>query len=673
MKLDDVRFAVAENAQTLGVSAAQAYMGMLRMQFCITSGISKEDYGLWLERVFPHVTWEHNLLFLHSECSIATDIRSLLAMGDVFAHNRAETGSFYTPVAISQFMAKNSLFMVMSSKHEKEFLLFQRHCNGEALGPEEAAGVQGLLKSQKIIDIACGNGIFLNAFIKIYRQLAVISREDCSAADFVRKALYGTDMRTDALESWAISACCEMDCTPWEMPVLNGAVVDSVMGDALVESAAIKAVLSEGGFDLVIGNPPYLGEKGNGELFRRLKNEDFGRKYYEGRMDLFYYFLHRALDISADNGVVCQLTTSYYATADYAGGLRTHLKQAGGIAGLVNFGDQKVFPDAGGHHLILFHQKGIHSGPARVTVYEGSKKMKDYDFSDLSLDKASETFCCYTVENRALLFDARGHMVLNPIRWELPVIEGMEAHCADKLRDLVQINQGIVSGMDRCGASGVFVLNPDEITDELLPWLVPWYKNSDIRRYATVQSTEKRLLYIDNDTAGRIPESVRAHLRPFKTRLASRRECVSGSRPWCALQWPRERRIFEGEKLVVPQRATENRFAYHDGPWYASADVYFLTSPISNVSLKALVAYLNSDAVYQWLMHCGKRKGGQMELYATPLGNIPVDRRWFCPGGGLDVLGEDLFRNAEDAVAVEAIRRQVDCWIEKELHIESIQ
>lgn len=46
----------------------------------------------------------------------------------------------------------------------------------------------------------------------------------------------------------------------------------------------------KGGFDIVIGNPPYVGEKGNKEIFREIANTDLGLRFYQGKMDLFYFF-----------------------------------------------------------------------------------------------------------------------------------------------------------------------------------------------------------------------------------------------------------------------------------------------------------------------------------------------------------------------------------------------
>jgi adenine-specific DNA-methyltransferase len=83
---------------------------------------------------------------------------------------------------------------------------------------------------------------------------------------------------------------------------------------------------------------------------------------------------------------------------------------------------------------------------------------------------------------------------------------------------------------------------------------------------------------------------------------------------------------FCGSKIVVPQRSYQNTFAYNDIPWYASADVYFITEKERDVSIKYCLALLNSKLYYLWLYHKGKRKGEMLELYQVPLSEIPIKK-----------------------------------------------
>ena len=53
-----------------------------------------------------------------------------------------------------------------------------------------------------------------------------------------------------------------------------------------------KVFKENGGFDVVIGNPPYVGEKGHKEMFQEIAATSFGEKFYYGKVDLFYFFFN---------------------------------------------------------------------------------------------------------------------------------------------------------------------------------------------------------------------------------------------------------------------------------------------------------------------------------------------------------------------------------------------
>jgi hypothetical protein len=66
------------------------------------------------------------------------------------------------------------------------------------------------------------------------------------------------------------------------------------------------------GFDIVIGNPPYVGEKGHKEIFEKIKGNAWGKKHYKGKMDLFYFFFHLGIDVLKVNGTLTFITTNYF-------------------------------------------------------------------------------------------------------------------------------------------------------------------------------------------------------------------------------------------------------------------------------------------------------------------------------------------------------------------------
>ncbi|MCX5908568.1 MAG: Eco57I restriction-modification methylase domain-containing protein, partial [Deltaproteobacteria bacterium] len=109
---------------------------------------------------------------------------------------------------------------------------------------------------------------------------------------------------------------------------------------------------TKGGFDVLIGNPPYIGEKGHKELFLEVKNGPLVR-FYLGKMDYFYFFFHLALNIGRKNAQIAFITTNYYLTAFGAKKLREDFKSRSSIRHLTNLNELKIFESALGQHNII--------------------------------------------------------------------------------------------------------------------------------------------------------------------------------------------------------------------------------------------------------------------------------------------------------------------------------
>lgn len=114
-----------------------------------------------------------------------------------------------------------------------------------------------------------------------------------------------------------------------------------------------------GGFDVVIGNPPYLVEvRDNKNVFRRIKHSPLGKKYYEQKMDVFYFFMFQGIDMLTPKGVLGFIIPEYWINRRFARKLRHKIFTETTPLFLVFFGEHPVFPHAPGHHdMIVILQK----------------------------------------------------------------------------------------------------------------------------------------------------------------------------------------------------------------------------------------------------------------------------------------------------------------------------
>lgn len=400
-----------------------------------------------------------------------------------------------------------------------------------------------------------------------------------------------------------------------------------------------EVFIEKGGFDVVIANPPYIGEKSHKEIFHEVKQANLG-KFYMGKMDLFYFFFHLALEIGKPNALVAFITTNYYPTASGAVKLRKDFKKRTIINKLINFNELKIFESAlGQHNMITILQKGQDTkaiaktcitaqqgitSPELLTIIANGQDCNTKYFEVAQEDIYEGNDCLLRLTGTAFENKDPIHTALNKI-----ITQGVV------LGSICYVNQGIVSGADKVSkkhiekyklkarkGEGIFVLSENEVQKLNLTMaekkiFKPWFKNSDIFRWGTNIYSDESVIYADKRLNNLNGNSIKEYLNKFKEIIDN----SSVNSPY--LHRPRDIN-FDSSKIVVPQRSMKNTFGYNEIPWYASADVYFITLKDPKYNLKFILALLNSSIYYLWLYHRGKRKGEALELYQQPLSKIPI-------------------------------------------------
>jgi adenine-specific DNA-methyltransferase len=421
-----------------------------------------------------------------------------------------------------------------------------------------------------------------------------------------------------------------------------------------------KDVFEKGGFDIVIGNPPYIGEKGNKGIFNSIKNSNYS-KFYLRKMDFFYFFFHLGIDILKDNSVLSFITTNYYVTATGGTKLREDLFNRANIIKLINFKEAKIFPSAlGQHNLITFLKKSIQTNQTYIISVNNNGVLSNNNYLNIfsGLDKATS----YVYKNKSELFDGeKKYMRITSASSDNElnvfvenIISKIDSTCTVKLGTLVDINQGLRTGADKVSpkhiadfklndslftkGEGIFILTDKEIealnlNSFELTKIKPLFKNSDIKKYVASDKTKFRLIDIfwPNDRSidiNTIPNIFR-HLQKYQIILKNRKENANGldkaiDKGFYYFGSVRRKLDFSIPKIVSPQRSKSNVFALTNGDWYASADVYCISSPSTQTCLKYIIGILNSKLYYQWFYHRGKRKGEMLELYQKPLSETPI-------------------------------------------------
>lgn len=410
----------------------------------------------------------------------------------------------------------------------------------------------------------------------------------------------------------------------------------------------------KGGFDIVIGNPPYVGEKGNKELFRPIAATDFGHSFYYGKMDLFYFFFHKAIDLGGQDAEISFITTNYYPTAFGGKILREDFKKRTQIRKLINFNELKIFESALGQHnmITLLTKDKTKDVVAQNCICKAKGVIDDHMFDEIlhAKETTHEFFDYYEVAQENIYEGSENYIRLTGCgAGEENSIDSVLNKIASSslfLKDIAYIKQGIVSGADKytdaherkyhlgfAKGTGIFVLNKKEVDDLNLPddernFVKEVYKNSQVGKYHINYSDELKVLYITKEIDEIEVPTIINHLRQFKPILESKRETREGKLPWYSLHWARDKFIFEAdEKIVNSRRAKQNTFALETKKCYEQSDLMITVirqEYQKDYPAKYVLALLNSKLYYVWLKNKGKLKGDMLEIYGTPLEEIPI-------------------------------------------------
>ena len=236
-------------------------------------------------------------------------------------------------------------------------------------------------------------------------------------------------------------------------------------------------VFENGGFDIVIGNPPYIQLQGNGgslaKLYESCKYESFARTG-----DIYCLFYEQGWRMLKNGGHLCYITSNKWMRAGYGKDLRQFLAKKTNPKLLLDFGGIQVFDSATVDTNILLFSK--ESNRHETQAVSGSKQHKDIlkNLSDFVRHNAVTTD-----------FDTSDSwVILSPI--EQSIKRKIEA-VGTPLKDWdIQINYGIKTGYNE--AFIITTEKRDEIlsncadederkrTDELIR---PILRGRDIKRY----------------------------------------------------------------------------------------------------------------------------------------------------------------------------------------------
>jgi adenine-specific DNA-methyltransferase len=533
----------------------------------------------------------------------------------------------------------------------------------------------------RILDPSCGDGAFLlEAFEILKRQYSNRGETSVSSLQIVKRHLFGVDLDRVAIEKLRQQLLKHINPPRSQVKRLHRILRENILcsnalngsdfsatekstpdRSALNWKAAFPQIAAEGGFDLVIGNPPYRRELDAKELFEQVAATPLGRKWRQARMDYWFYFLHRGLDLLKENGRLAFIVNSYWSASSGAKKLIQRLEQETILEEVLLLGNAPIFADVSGRHLIMRLQKGqnnracrvidLSSDNSRMTTSDGpaaiSRRLCEITETPSSLVDESFQIPQQELFQNGRLSLSRPDAILSQLK------------STATLGDLYEVRQGMAENppcinrrhleefQDRYRfGEGVFVLTPEEV--ELLNFsekerslLRPYYKSQAVGRYRFPKAPNHSVLYLTKESACSLKglPHIKRHLHRFRPLLERRREMKNGLLPWWCLHWPREERIFTEPKILCAQMGKQPQFVQINRPAFVGFSInLILQTSAESFSLNTLTAILNSELAKRWFSRNAKHRGVNLEINGNHLREFPLPQRNLQLEREIDVL-----------------------------------
>lgn len=389
------------------------------------------------------------------------------------------------------------------------------------------------------------------------------------------------------------------------------------------------------GFDLIIGNPPYIKEAENKELFTNTKK----LRTYQGKMDIWYHFVGRGFDILKNNGYLAFIATNNWVTNSGAKKLRNIVLEESQILSLVDFSSFMVFDSASIQTMIMSFQKtkppkNYEFHFAKITtqtpIYEDAlsllKNEKTQNNEILKINLTPKKFIDKTLNFTKSDYEELFNKIQKYGKFYLEEREVAQGIVPNP--DIItkrNISDEMVSKGIKVG-DGVFVIEKDflNVCEYEKKYLKPLYEVEHFGKYYFNKNNSKQLIYTtkNNSKKENIPTIIK-HLQKFRSIMNNRRENLNKRLDFYHLHWARDERFFEsGEKIVSVRKCIEPIFSYLNNEAYVMLSLNVIKT--QRINVKYLTAILNSKLVAFWLKHKGKMQGNNYQIDKEPLLNIPI-------------------------------------------------
>ncbi len=382
-------------------------------------------------------------------------------------------------------------------------------------------------------------------------------------------------------------------------------------------------IFKNGGFDCVIGNPPYVRQEVISEFKKYFENH---YKAYHSIADLYVYFIEKAHRLLKQRGFFGYIVSNKWIRSNYGKPLRDFIRLSVKIVEIIDFGELPVFENAATFPMIIITEN--------ITVEEQHfdyAPIKTLEFDSLNDEKKGSS---YKIDPSSM----------NGDNWTLAKHEEIAFFEKMRLNGIPlgeYVNNKIFYGI-KTGYNEAFVIDR-EIRDRLISedsknieLIKPFALGDDIRKYK-IRQKERYLICIPSGwtdiKSGGVKNkfewfsknypAISDHLKEFEEKAKNR---YDQGQYWWELRACDYYNEFEKPKIVYPDIAKASRFSFDNKGMYFTNTVYFI--PIDDLFL---LGVLNSKPVFSYFKRIAAvlgdaDRGGRLRFFTQDVVKIPVPK-----------------------------------------------
>jgi type I restriction-modification system DNA methylase subunit len=465
------------------------------------------------------------------------------------------------------------------------------------------------LESIKILDPACGSGAFLNQahtflmdeYKARYEQKMLEKQNEQSVQqlDFsdlnlaetnksiLLNNLYGVDLNQESVEITKLSLWLKTARPSEPLQNLDATIKcgNSLVSNATVDTKAFnwdeeyKEILASGGFDVIIGNPPYI----NSMQLTKMMGEEvkpYWKHNYEsavGTYDIYVLFFEQAIRLLKPGGYLGFITPNKFLSSPYGEGIRKYIKQTCQIVEVFDLSTVKVFSEPSVYPVVTIlrkEQSAPYQLEAKVSRSANLIEATTKAFPNTILDILPNSMF-------SLIIAKHPELVEKVFKITNPLVDFAEVNATSTAAESDAFSKHI----DEDESRGKKLVNTGTIDPYMPLWGIREMQNKGHKYLKPMLQTEKLTMS------------------------------------------PHRKLIYDAPKIIVAKVATKiEAFLDTDGS-YASLNTNCIYNPKKGVSLEYLLGVLNStlmSLIYEECFGALRMSGGFLQFQAPQLRVLPI-------------------------------------------------